>query len=146
MTAARDDEIAAILRATRTIALVGFSMTPARASHDVGRYLVQQGFCVVPVNPRYAGETALGETVLPDLASIPPGREIDMVDIFRRSEQAGATVDEAIAVLVPRGLRTVWMQLGVVDEAAATRARAAGLAVVMDLCPKIEWRRITGEP
>ena len=130
-----DAEIREILTSVKTIALVGWSPKPDRPSHRVAAYLAAQGYRVIPVNPGQAGQVALGETVVATLAEA--GR-VDMVDIFRRSEEAGGVVDEAIAA----GARVVWMQLGVIDEAAAARARAAGLRVVMDRCPAIEIPRL----
>lgn len=130
-----DAEIAALLRETRTIALAGASANPARASHEVMRFLQGQGYRVTPVNPGLAGQQLLGETVVATVADAGP---VDMVDIFRNSEAAGVTVDEAVAA----GAKAVWMQLGVIDEAAAARAEAAGLQVVMDRCPKIELVRL----
>lgn len=141
-----DAELRAIFARTRTIAVVGVSKNEIRPSFYVARYLRLKGFRVVPVNPAYAGETLFGETVRADLASLPGELgDIHMVDVFRRSEQAGAVVDEALAHLLGRGLSTIWMQIGVVDAAAAGRARAAGLTVVMDRCPKIEYQRLHGE-
>ncbi|MBM3487461.1 MAG: CoA-binding protein [Alphaproteobacteria bacterium] len=131
-----DDEIRAALEKARIIAMVGASKRPARPSHGVMRFLQERGHRVIPVNPGYAGETIHGERVYARLAEVPEA--IDMVDIFRRSAEAGAAVDAAIA----RGARIVWMQLDVVDEAAASRARAAGLTVIMDRCPVIEYRRL----
>lgn len=113
-------------------AIVGLSPRPGRASHDVAAFLQQLGFEIVPVNPMV--DEVLGERAYANLTSI-PGR-IDVVDIFRR--EPGPHVDEAIAIRV----WTVWMQLGVIDEAAAARARAGGLHVIMDRCPKIEYRRL----
>jgi uncharacterized protein len=130
-----DAEIRDILTSVRSIAVVGWSPKPERASHGVAAFLARRGYRVIPVNPGQAGQTALGETVRATLAEVGP---VDMVDIFRRSEEAGAVVDEAIAV----GAKVVWMQLGIVDEAAAARARAAGLRVVMDRCPAIEIPRL----
>ena len=127
-----------VLTETRTIALVGWSPKPDRPSHRVAAFLKARGYRVIPVNPGQAGQVALGETVRASLAEI--GVPVDMVDIFRRSEEAGAVVDEALAVLP--GLKAVWMQLGVVDAAAAARAEAAGVTAVMDRCPAIEIPRL----
>ena len=127
-----------ILTETRVIALVGWSPKPDRPSHGVARYLVARGYHVIPVNPGQAGVAALGETVRAALSDIK--EPVDMVDIFRRSEEVGAVVDAALAALP--GLKTIWMQLGVVDEAAAQRARAAGVEVVMNLCPAIQIPRL----
>jgi predicted CoA-binding protein len=107
---------------------------------------VRQAGAVIPVNPRYAGREAFGETVVESLAAIPRSHDpIDMVDIFRRSEDAGRVVDEAIDTLLGRGLRTIWMQVGVINEEAAGRAESAGLTVIMNHCPKIEYQRLWGE-
>ena len=130
-----DTEIRDILTSVKTIALVGWSPKPDRPSHGVAAFLKRRGYRVIPVNPGQAGQEALGETVVASLAEAGP---VDMVDIFRRSEEAGAVVDQAIAV----GAKVVWMQLGVVDEAAALRARAAGVQVVMNRCAAIEIPRL----
>jgi predicted CoA-binding protein len=130
-----DAEIRDILTSVKTIALVGWSPKPDRPSHRVADYLKRKGYRVIPVNPGQAGQEALGETVVATLAEAGP---VDMVDIFRRSEEAGAVADEAVRV----GAKVVWMQLGVVDEAAASRARGAGLQVVMNRCPAIEIPRL----
>lgn len=130
-----DDEIRDILLSTRRIAVVGASDRPSRPSFGVSRFLVDRGYDVTPVNPGIAGRELHGSTVVGSLAEAGP---LDMVDVFRRSEDAGAVVDEAIRL----GARTVWLQLGVRDDAAAERARAAGLRFVQDRCPVIEWRRL----
>jgi uncharacterized protein len=125
-----------VLGRARTIALVGASERPERDSHHVMQFLQQRGYRVIPVNPACAGREILGETVRAGLREI--AEPVDLVDVFRRSEAAGEVVDEAIAI----GARAVWLQLGVIDEAAAARARAAGLDVVMDRCPAIEMPRL----
>jgi uncharacterized protein len=136
MPLTRDEDIAQLLRETRTIALVGASDNPGRASFGVMKALQSHGYRVIPVNPRITGEHVHGEFVWRELAQI--GEPIDLVDIFRNSEDAAVTVDEAIAA----GAKAVWMQLGVVNDAAAAKAEAAGLKVVMDRCPKIEMARL----
>jgi predicted CoA-binding protein len=139
-------QIRGILENTRTIAMVGVSLRDVRASYFVARYLKLKGYKVIPVNPHYAGAQAFGETVVESLAAIPRELDpIDMVDIFRRSEDAGRVVDEAIETLLDRGLKTIWMQFGVIDWQAAKRAEAKGLTVIMDRCPKIEYQRLWSE-
>jgi predicted CoA-binding protein len=130
-----DPDIRYALEQTRTWAVVGCSPDPGRDSHRIAALLQRRGFRVIPVNP--AAEEILGERCFPDLASI--GERVDVVDVFRRSSEAGAHVDEAIEI----GAEVVWLQLGVIDEAAAARARAAGLRVVMDRCPAIELPRLS---
>lgn len=135
-----------ILAHTRTVAAVGVSLNEVRPSFYVARYLKLKGYKVIPVNPRYAGTEAFGETVIESLAAIPAKCDpIDMVDIFRRSEEAGKVVDEALEALLPRGLKTIWMQIGVIDWDAARRAEAKGVTVIMNHCPKIEYQRLWGE-
>jgi predicted CoA-binding protein len=135
-----DDFLREILTEARVIAVVGASPRPRRPSHGVMRYLQRHGYRAIPVNPFAAGGKILGEECYARLADIPAdlrGR-IDMVDIFRRPEMAGGVVDEAIAI----GAKSVWMQLGVRDAAAAVRAEAQGIRVVMDRCPAIEIPRL----
>lgn len=138
-----DQEMEAILRGMRTIAMVGASANWVRPSNFAMKYLQGKGYRVIPVNPGQAGKTILGETCYASLAEIPGA--FDMVDIFRASEAAGQTVDEAIALAADKQIRVVWMQLGVRNDAAAERARAAGMTVIMDRCPKIEYGRLFGE-
>lgn len=135
-----DAEIADLLSSIRTIALVGASDRPDRPSYDVMKFLQDHGYRVLPVNPSITGEHIHGEFVWRELSEI--GDQIDMVDIFRRSADAGDAVDQAIAA----GAKAVWMQLGVVNDVAAMRAEAAGLKVVMDHCPKIEIARLSLAP
>jgi predicted CoA-binding protein len=129
-----DEVIRSVLETRRTWAVVGCSPDPTRDSHRIARMLHSRGYRVIPVNPTCS--SILDSTCYPTLADVP--EPVDVVDIFRRSSEAGAHVDEAIEI----GASAVWMQLGVVDSAAAERARAAGLDVVMDRCPAIELPRL----
>ncbi|MFE1601104.1 CoA-binding protein [Methylobacterium sp. ID0610] len=130
-----------LLRSVRSIALVGASASPARPSWIVTKYLLERGYDVIPVNPGLAGQELLGRRVAGRLAEI--GRPVDMVEIFRNSEAAGPLVDEALALdPLPK---VIWMQLGVRNDAAAARAEARGVTVVMNRCPKIEYGRLSGE-
>jgi len=131
-----EDEIRRLLGEPRRIAVVGASPNPARPSNGVLAFLVSQGHDVIAVNPGHAGKTIHGAPVVATLADVEPAAEI--VDIFRNSDDAGAAVDDAIV----HGAKAVWMQIGVVNEAAAQRAGDAGLAVVMDRCPKVEIPRL----
>jgi predicted CoA-binding protein len=129
-----DEIVPEILARPRRIAVVGCSPDPRRDSHDIARLLIEKGHDVVPVNP--AASRILDRECYPSLGAVPGG--VEMVDVFRRSEFVGPIVDEAIEI----GAKIVWLQLGVIDEDAAARAEAAGLTVVMDLCPVIEYRRL----
>lgn len=131
-----DREIADLLTTARTIAMVGASDRPDRASNGVMRFLQGKGYRVIPVNPQLAGRTLHGEPVVAALADV--GEPIDIVDIFRNSAAAGTAIDEAIAV----GAKAVWTQLGVFDDEAVARAEAAGLKAVVNHCPKIEIPRL----
>lgn len=134
-----DSTIRSILSQSRTIAVVGWSAKPDRPSHRVAAFLASRGHRVIAVNPGHAGQPALGGLVRGSLAEVAQlDGPIDLVDVFRRSEEAGAVVDQAIAI----GAGAVWLQLGVIDTAAAARAQAAGLQVVMDRCPAIEIPRL----
>ena len=135
-----DDFLREILTGARVIAVVGASPRPQRPSHRVMRYLQRHGYRAIPVNPFAAGDKILGEECYARLAEIPAELRatIDMVDIFRRPELAGGVVDEAIGI----GAKAVWMQLGVRDAAAAARAEAHGIQVVMDRCPALEIPRL----
>lgn len=131
-----DQTIRDVLTQTQRIALVGASDRTERASYGVMKYLLDQGYEVIPVSPKLAGQQLLGQTVYGTLAEIPG--KIDMVDVFRNSEAAWGVAQEAIAI----GAKTLWLQLGVINEQAAVLARDAGLTVVMDRCPKIEIPRL----
>ena len=127
-----------ILTENRSIAMVGLSADPMRPSHFAAIYMQSEGYDIIPVNPRYAGETILGQTVYATLEEIPG--PVDIVDVFRRAEEAPAIAQSAIDI----GAKVFWMQLGVINEEAARRARQAGLEVVMDRCVKIEHARFFG--
>jgi len=136
-----DDYIRDILTSVKTIAMVGASANPARPSFFVLKYLAERGFKMLPINPGLAGQAIHGLPVFARLADAP--QPIDMVDVFRRSDAAGAVVDDALALPTPP--KVIWMQLGVRDDAAAARAEARGVKVVMNRCPKIEYGRLSGE-
>lgn len=131
-----DADIARILTTVKTIAVVGWSPKPDRPSHRVAQFLAARGYRVLPVNPGAAGQQALGASVVANLADI--AEPVDMVDIFRKAEDAGAICDEAIEI----GAKSVWLQLKVIDHAAAKRCEDAGLKVVMDRCPAIDMPRL----
>jgi predicted CoA-binding protein len=141
-TEASDALLRRILTETKVIALVGASNKPHRPSNGVMRFLQSRGYRVIPVNPGLAGQTLNGELVYASLKDIPQDKtgRIDMVDIFRNSADAAAPALDAIGI----GARFVWMQLGVVNEPAAVKVRAAGLDIVMDHCPAIEYPRLIG--
>jgi len=134
-----DELMKQVLGSVHVVAIVGVSASEAKPSHFVMKYMQGKGYRCIPVNPGLAGQVLLGEKVYADLKSIPD--PVDMVDIFRNSEAAGTLTDEAIAI----GAKVVWMQLGVINMAAAARAEKAGLTVIMDRCPKMEYSRFSGE-
>ncbi|MCP2111485.1 UNVERIFIED_ORG: putative CoA-binding protein [Methylorubrum zatmanii] len=136
-----DAQIRTVLKEARSIALVGASANPARPSYIVFKYLAERGYTVTPVNPGLAGQPLLGRPVIARLSDLTG--PVDMVEIFRNSAAAGPLVDEALALPVPP--KVIWMQLGVRDDAAAARAEAAGITVIMNRCPKIEYGRLSGE-
>ncbi|MEM1307225.1 MAG: CoA-binding protein [Pseudomonadota bacterium] len=138
-----DAFVSDILGRTRVVAMVGASANPSRPSYFVLKYLLAKGYTVHPINPGLAGTTLLKQHVYADLADVPA--PVDMVDIFRNADAAGAIVDQAITLRETLGIKTVWMQLGVRNDEAAARAADAGLSVIMNRCPKIEYGRLSGE-
>ena len=138
-----DVHIRRILQHVRTIALAGASSNLVRPSSFAMKYLQGKGYKVIPINPGKAGETILGETCYASVADIPVS--IDMVDIFRNSKAAGEIVDEILPIAEKKQIKVIWMQLGIRNDDAAGRAQKAGLTVVMDRCPKIEYGRLFGE-
>lgn len=134
-----DQDIARVAHTTRVIAVVGLSPNESRASWGVARYLQANGFRIVPVNPGHAGGRILGETVYASLADIPASAGVQMVDVFRRPEAVGPILDEALAHLPD--LQTIWLQLGIRNDAAVEKARQRGVTVIQDRCSKIEFAR-----
>ena len=135
-----DDVIKDVLTRTKVVAVVGMSKNPARPSHYVAQYLAQKGYRVIPVNPGLEGQELLGETVYGRLADVP--FDVDMVDIFRRSDAVPAIVDDALKRW-PK-LPTIWMQIGVEHAQAAAKAEARGVTVIQNRCPKVEYARLIG--
>jgi uncharacterized protein len=138
-----DDYIAGILRGAKNIAMIGASANTSRPSYFAMKYLIGKGYRVVPVNPGLGGQQILGQAVAATLADVEG--PVEIVDIFRNSEAALEITREAIRLKDKLGIKVVWMQLGVRNEAAAAEAEAAGLQVVMNRCPKIEYGRLSGE-
>jgi predicted CoA-binding protein len=138
-----DDLIKSVLRSTKVIAMVGASGNEMRPSYFALMYLLAKGYIIHPVNPGLAGKEILGQHVYASLKEVPA--PVDMVDIFRASGAARGIVKQALEEKDRLGIQTIWMQLGVINEEAAEMARAAGLTVIMDRCPKIEYGRLSGE-
>ena len=138
-----DAHMRRILKEVRTIAMVGASPNWVRPSNFAMKYLQGKGYKVIPLNPGQAGKEILGEPCYASVAEIPG--TVDMIDIFRNSEAAGAVVDDILPIASEKKIRVIWMQLGIRNDNAAARAKAAGLTVIMDRCPKIEYGRLFGE-
>ena len=138
-----DPLLRGVLGKVRSIAVVGASGDWKRPSFFVMKYLQKKGYRILPVNPGRAGQTILGETVYAGLADLPA--PVDMVDVFRNSDDALAVAEEAVSLKDEKGFKVLWMQLGVRNDEAARRAEAAGLTVIMDRCPKIEYARLSGD-
>lgn len=138
-----DDLLRRILKDSKTFACVGVSMNPIRPSYFVARYLSLRGYRVIPVNPGHVGERLFGEEIRADICDIPSGIEVDVLDLFRRSEHVLPIVEAALDCLA--GLKTVWMQVGVENAEAAALCEARGVNVIQNRCPKIEYQRLFGE-
>jgi predicted CoA-binding protein len=138
-----DAVVGGVLKDVRTIAMVGASPNWVRPSNFAMKYLLGKGYKVIPINPGHAGKEIWDQEVFAELGDVPG--PIDMVDVFRASKDAGGIVDRAIELKDDKGIKVIWMQLGVRDDAAAARAEAAGITVIMDRCPKIEYGRLFGE-
>ena len=138
-----DAQMRRVLREVRTIAMAGASANWVRPSNFAMKYLQGKGYRVIPLNPGQAGKEILGEPCYASVAEIPG--TVDMIDIFRNSEAAGAVVDDILPMASEKKIRVIWMQLGIRNDNAAARAKAAGLTVIMDRCPKIEYGRLFGE-
>ena len=138
-----DDYIAGVLRQAKAIAMIGASANTSRPSYFAMKYLIGKGYRVVPVNPGLGGQSILGQPVIATLGEVEG--PVDIVDIFRNAEAAGAITREAIELKDRLGIKAIWMQLGVRNDEAAAAAEAAGLRVVMNRCPKIEYGRLSGE-
>ncbi len=142
MTNYSDDHLRTILERTRVIALVGFSNKPERPSFKVATYLANHGYRVIPVNPGLAGQDFMGEPIVSDLAEIPTDAGVDMVDVFRRSDQVPPIVEAALAQFPT--LKTVWLQIGVESDEARDLAEAQGIDHIQNICPKMEHERLMG--
>ena len=138
-----DEELRRILKSVKVIACVGVSTNPNRPSYFVARYLNLKGYKVIPVNPGHAGKRLFGQEIRASLSDIPADAGVEMVDIFRRPDAVPGIVDEALRVLPD--LKVIWMQLGITHPEAAAKAEAAGITVIQDRCPKIEYQRLFGE-
>ena len=138
-----DAEMRRVLREVRTIAMVGVSPNWVRPSNFAMKYLQGKGYRVIPLNPGQAGKEILGEQCYASVTEMPG--TVDMVDIFRNSEAAGAIVDDVLPIASEKQIKVIWMQIGIRNDNAAARAEAAGLTVIMDRCPKIEYGRLFGE-
>ena len=140
-----DEQLRIFFKEIKTIVMVGLSASPLRASFFVARYFVLRGITVIPINPSYIGEHLWGEKVLGKISDIKNDKRIDLIDIFRPSNEVPNLVDDTIKYLKPLGCETIWMQIGIKNTKAALKARRNGMNVIMDKCPKIENQRLFGE-
>ena len=140
-----DSELRTLLKKTKSMAMIGVSASPLKASFFVARYFVLRGISIIPINPNYEGQYLWGEKVLGKISDIDPNKRVDLIDIFRPSKEAPNIVDETIKYLKPLGCKTVWMQIGIKNKKAELKAKNNDMRVIMDKCPKIEYQRLFGE-
>ena len=140
-----DNDLRKLLKSLKTIAMIGVSTNPIKASFFVGRYFILRGVRIIPINPKYEGKKIWGEKFLNSIKDIDSETNVDMVDIFRPSYEAYPIVKETIEYLKPLGCKTIWMQIGIKNQRAARQAKKNDLNVIMDRCPKIEYQRLFGE-
>ena len=140
-----DNDLRALLKKINSMVMIGVSASPLRASFFVARYFVLRGISVIPINPNYEGKYLWGEKVLGKISDIDPDKRVDLIDIFRPSNEVPNIVDDTIKYLKPLGCKTIWMQIGIKNKEAALKAKNNGMNVIMDKCPKIENQRLFGE-
>ena len=140
-----DNDLRSLFKKINSIVMIGVSASPLKASFFVARYFVLRGISVIPVNPNYEGEYLWGEKVLGKISDIPPDKRVDLIDIFRPSNEVPCIVDDTICYLKPLGCKTIWMQIGIKNNQAALKAKKNGMNVIMNKCPKIEYQRLFGE-
>ena len=141
----KDYELLKLLKSLKTIVMIGASSNPVKASFFVGRYFILRGVRIIPINPKYEGQKLWGENFLKSIKDIDSQTNVDMVDIFRPSNEVYPIVKESIKYLKPLGCKTIWMQIGIKNQRAAIEAKKHDLNVIMDECPKIEYQRLFGE-
>ena len=140
-----DSELRTLFKKTKSMAMIGVSASPLKASFFVARYFVLRGISIIPINPNYEGQYLWGEKVLGKISDIDPNKRVDLIDIFRPSKEVPNIVDETIRYLKPLGCKTVWMQIGIKNKKAELKAKNNDMRVIMDKCPKIEYQRLFGE-
>ena len=140
-----DNELRTLLKKTTSMAMIGVSASPLKASFFVARYFVLRGISIIPINPNYEGQYLWGEKVLGQISDIAPDKRVDLIDIFRPSKEVPKIVDDTIRYLKPLGCKTVWMQIGIKNKKAEHKAKNNDMRVIMDKCPKIEYQRLFGE-
>ena len=141
----KDNELRKLLKSLKTIVMIGASANPVKASFFVGRYFILRGVRIIPINPKYEGQKLWGEKFFKSIKDIDSQTNVDMVDIFRPSNEVYSIVKESIEYLKPLGCKTIWMQIGIKNQRAAIEAKKNDLNVIMDECPKIEYQRLFGE-